>query len=38
MLTATAGGISAIRSFGDPGLVARFGLPDGGGPPDTTRT
>ena len=37
MLTATAGGITAIRSFGDPGLVARFGLPgDGGEPPETT--
>ncbi|HMG65390.1 MAG TPA: sigma factor-like helix-turn-helix DNA-binding protein, partial [Streptosporangiaceae bacterium] len=37
MLTATAGGSTAIRSFGDPGLVARFGLPgDGGEPPDAT--
>ena len=39
LLTPAAGGISAIRSFGDPALVARFGLPaDGGEPPDTTAT
>ena len=28
MLTAAAGGIARIYSFGDPGLVSRFGFPD----------
>jgi RNA polymerase sigma-70 factor (ECF subfamily) len=28
VLTPAAGGIAAIRSFGDPGLVSRFGCPD----------
>jgi RNA polymerase sigma-70 factor, ECF subfamily len=28
LLTVTAAGITAIHSFGDPALVARFGLPD----------